>query len=260
MMQTTTQKPLSGLRILVTRPTEQAQSLSSRLTQLGATTIEVPTIKIIPAKESAAFDEALRNVASYHWLIFTSVHGVNFFAERMQKLKIPRDLSENVRIAAIGPSTAKALELAIKKADYVPSEFLSEKIVEGLGDVNGKRVLLPRADIAPKTLPTALRARGALVDELIVYRTVLPIELTPDRLNSILAGGLDLVTFTSPSTVRNMAEVLGNRELLRSLKDVKVACIGPVTEKAANELGITVDIVAKTHTIEALVEAIVNEI
>ena len=260
MMQTTTQKPLTGLRILVTRSTEQARTLSDRLSQLGATAVEVPTIKIVPAEENAAFDNALRNVESYHWLIFTSVHGVHFFAERMRKLKIPRDLPESVRIAAIGPSTAKALELAIKKADFVPDEFLSEKIVEGLGNVNGKRVLLPRADIASKTLPTVLLTRGALVEELIVYRTIVPPELTSERLNSILASGLDLVTFTSPSTVRNMAEVLGHHQLVRLLKDVKVACIGPVTEKAANDLGIAVDIVAKTHTIDALVEAIVNEI
>jgi uroporphyrinogen III methyltransferase/synthase len=259
-MQTTTHKPLSGLRILVTRPEEQARALSGRLSRLGAATIQVPTIKILPTEDNEAFDKAVTGVTSYDWVIFTSVHGVHFFTERMQALKVPREIIENVRVAAIGPSTATALELAIKKPDYVPKQYLSEKILEGLGDVNGKRVLLPRADIASKTLPAALRARGALVDELTAYRTVVPPELTSERLNSILAGGLDLVTFTSPSTVRNLAEIVGHRELASLLGRVKVACIGPVTEKAANELGIAVDIVAKAHTIDALVEAIVDEI
>jgi uroporphyrinogen-III synthase len=259
-MQTTTQKPLSGLRILVTRPAEQAQALSDRLSQLGAATIEIPTIKIVSTEDSEAFDKAVRGVALYDWVIFTSVHGVHFFTERMRALKVSRELFENVRVAAIGPSTATALKLAIKKPDYVPKQYLSGKILEGLGDVNGRRVLLPRADIASKTLPAALRAQGALVDELAVYRTVVPPELTSERLNSILAGGLDLVTFTSPSTVRNLAEVLSQRKLGSFLRQVKVACIGPVTEKAANELGIAVDIVAKAHTIDALVEAIVDEI
>jgi uroporphyrinogen-III synthase len=259
-MQTTTQKPLSSLKILVTRPAEQARTLSDRLSRLGATTIDVPTIKILPTSDNEAFDKAVRELELYDWVIFTSVHGVRFFTERMQALQVSRETFEKVRVAAIGPSTARALELTIKKPDYVPKEYLSEKILEGLGDVNRRRVLLPRADIASKTLPAALRARGALVDELTVYRTVVPPELTSERLNSIHAGGLDLVTFTSPSTVRNLAEVLGRPELGSFLRDVKVACIGPVTEKAANELGIPVDIVAKAHTIDALVEAIVDEI
>jgi len=259
-MQTTTQKPLSGLRILVTRPAEQAQTLSDRLSRLGASTIEAPTIKIVPTEDNEALDKAVRCVTLYDWVIFTSVHSVHFFVERMQALNVPRDLLENVRVAAIGPSTASALEHTIKIPDYVPKQYLSEKILEGLGDVNGKRMLLPRADIAAKTLPAALRARGALVDEITVYRTIVPPALTSERLNAILASGLDLVTFTSPSTVRNLAEVLGRRDLERFLRKVKVACIGPVTEKAANELGIAVDIVAKAHTIDSLVEAILDEI
>jgi len=259
-MQTTTQKPLSGLRILVTRPAEQARALSDKLSRLGAVTIEIPTIKIIPVADDEAFDKAVKSVGTYDWVIFTSVHGVQFFADRMEAMNVPRELMDDVQVAAIGPSTAKALQLMIKNPDYVPKQYLSEKIVEGMEDVKSKRVLLPRADIASKTLPVALRARGAFVEELTVYRTVVPPELTSERLNSILAAGLDLVTFTSPSTVRNLADVLGQRKLVSFLREVRVACIGPVTANAANELGIAVEIVAKAHTIDALVEAIVDEI
>ena len=256
----TSLKTLEGVKILITRPEKQNIPLSAKLRNLGATTIELPTITILPPNNTDPLDKSILGILRYDWVIFTSVHGVHFFVERMQALNVPRDLLENVRVAAIGPSTASALEHAIKIPDYVPKQYLSEKILEGLGDVNGKRVLLPRADIAAKTLPAALRARGALVDELTAYRTIVPPELTSERLNAILASGLDLVTFTSPSTVRNLAEVLGRRELESFLRKVKVACIGPVTEKAANELGIAVDIVAKAHTIDALVEAIVDEI
>jgi uroporphyrinogen III methyltransferase/synthase len=259
-MQTTmTNKPLSGLKILITRPKGQAQSLSEALSALGATTIEVPTIKILPASNLTAIDEAAMHLNRYDWVIFTSVQGVHFFKERLDELQIPASVFEDIRVAAIGPATATALEDAFKKADYVPAQNLSEKIVEGLGDVSGMRILLPRADIASKTLPTALRARGALVDELVAYRTVIPQEPTREELSSLL-GRVDLVTFTSPSTVQNLANMLGQRDFKSLVRKVKVACIGPVTEHAARRLGIAVDIVAKTHTVKALVEAIVNEI
>lgn len=126
--------------------------------------------------------------------------------------------------------------------------------------MKGKRILLPLADIASKKLPDLLRKRGALVEEVVTYRTIIPPDLTPDRLARIFAGGVDMVTFTSPSTVRNLARVLGTNELGQVLSTVKVACIGPVTVEATKGFGINVDIVSKIHTIDALVEAIVDEI
>lgn len=259
-MQEASLKPLSGMRILVTRPIEQAQTLSEKLRGLGATTIELSTIQIVPAANSVALDRAVRIVGEYDWVIFTSVHGVRLFMERMVELKIPAEILRKIRVAAIGPATAAALECAGKRPDYMPDDYLSEKIVEGLGDVKGRRILLPRADIASKKLPLLLRERGALVDEVVAYRTVRPTELTAERVRSILADGVDLVTFTSPSTVRNMAQVLGVQQLGRLLENVKVACIGPVTVQEAKEFGMDVSIVAHVHTIDALVEAIVNEV
>jgi uroporphyrinogen III methyltransferase/synthase len=165
-----------------------------------------------------------------------------------------------VQVAAIGPSTAAALKTLGKEPDYVPKEFLSERIVSGLGDLNGKRILLPRADIASRALPDRLREQGAHVDEVVAYRTVVPEDSSLARLQEILNHGLDVVTFTSPSTVRNLAHVAQVGDLGIMLSGVKVACIGPVTAEEAKSFGVHVDIVASNHTIEDLVEAIVNEI
>jgi uroporphyrinogen III methyltransferase/synthase len=165
-----------------------------------------------------------------------------------------------VSVAAIGPATATALKNVGIRPNYVPDEFLSEKIALGLGEINGQRFLLPRADIASKKLPDMLRKRGALVDEVVAYRTVVPDDLTSETIHSIFGNGVDLVTLTSPSTIQNLAQVLGQEDLKMLLRNTRVACIGPVTVQAAKELGLDVNIVAMTHTVEALVEAIVNEI
>ncbi len=258
-MQAASLKPLSGMRILVTRPNEQAQNLSEKLRGLGATTIELPTIEIVPVTNTAALDRAVRSLGEYDWVIFTSVYGVRFFAKHMADLKIATEILKEVKVASIGPATGAALERIGKKPDYMPNEYLSGKIVEGLGDVRDRRILLPRADIASKRLPALLHERGALVDEVVAYRTILPTDLTPERVKSIIADGVDIVTFTSPSTVRNLAQVLGAQQLDRFLGNVKVACIGPVTVQEAKEFGMDVSIVAEAHTTDALVEAIVNE-
>jgi uroporphyrinogen III methyltransferase/synthase len=260
MMQTANLKPLSGVKVLVTRPLVEAQSLSNQLRALGATAIELPTIEIVPPESYDQMDRAIRSLGSYDWVIFTSVHGVGYFIDRMSALSVPVETLNKVHVAAIGPATASALEQSGKTADFVPSEYLSELIVPGLGDLHGKRVLLPRAGIASKRLPALLRKRGAVVDEVIAYRTVIPRDLTRQRLKSVLSGGVDFAAFTSPSTIRSLATVVSDHELQRSLESVKIACIGPVTADAVKELGLRVEVVARNHTIGALVEAIVNEV
>jgi len=259
-MQAAALKPLSGLRILVTRPLQDAQTLSEKLRALGATAVELSTIEIAPPESFDQLDRAIRSLEDYDWVVFTSVHGVEYFVDRMDALSVPLTTLNEAQVAAVGSATASALQQAGKTPDYVPSEYLSELIVPGLGDLRGKRVLLPRASIASKKLPTLLREGGAVVDEVVAYRTVIPRDLTPQRLKSVLSEGVDLVTFTSPSTIRNLARVIGDSELERFLRNVKIACIGPVTAHAVRELGLDVEVVAKNHTICALVEAIVNEI
>ncbi len=259
-MQANSLKPLSGMRILVTRPIQQSQVLSEKLRHLGATPIELPAIEIVPIEGTDSLDRALRSLREYEWVIFTSAPGVNHVLRRMSELKMEEKTLQKVKVAAIGPATASALEQAGKKPDHIPAEYLSEQIAHGLGEVKGKRILLLRANIASKRLPDMLRERGALVDDVVAYRTVIPKDLTRGRLKSIFDDGLDLVTFTSPSTVRNLAQILPDGGLQRFLRNVKVACIGPVTVEAVKEMGIRVDIVARNHTADSLVEAIVNEI
>jgi uroporphyrinogen III methyltransferase/synthase len=259
-METSSLKCLEGVRILITRPKEQNLLLSTKLHNVGATTIELPTITILPPNTTDRLDKSILRILQYDWVIFTSVHGVRFFSQRLQALGEPSDKLKKVKVAAIGPATATALEGLGKEPDYVPTQYLSEKIADGLGDVKGKRILLPRADIASKKLPELLRHRGAKVEEVVAYRTVVPADLSADRLKSVLNQGIDVVTFTSPSTVRNLAQIVGANELEVLLKGVKVACIGPVTAEATKKLGIHADIVARTHTIDDLVEAIENDI
>jgi uroporphyrinogen-III synthase len=259
MMQSVSAKPLSGMRIVVTRPKSQANTFSEKLRSLGAVAVELPIIAIAPPNDFAQLDGAIRRLNEFDWVVFTSVHGVEYFLNRMSTLGISFDLLKSRKVAAIGPATARALVDAGKFPDYIPAQFLSMRIVEGMGDLKGKRVLLPRADIASAVLPGTLRDKGAVTDEVVAYRTVLPGELTAEAVRSVFREAVDLVTFTSPSTVRNLSRVLGENELVDVLRRTKVACIGPVTAEAAKELGVAVDLVANTHTIDALVEAIVND-
>jgi uroporphyrinogen III methyltransferase/synthase len=258
-MQKTSLKPLSGMRIVVTRPKSQAGALSEKLRSLGAVAVELPIIAIAPPNDFAQLDALIRRLNEFDWVVFTSVHGVEYFLNRMSATGISIDLLKSRKVAAIGPATASALTEAGKIPDYVPTEFLSQRIADGMGDLNGKRILLPRADIASEALPLILREKGAVADEVAAYRTIPPAELTAGRVRSIFEERVDLITFTSPSTIRYLSRVLGENELPDVLRSTKVACIGPVTAEAANELGVTVDLVANTHTIDALVEAIVND-
>ena len=257
-MTQTTIKPLTGKRILVTRASTDAAILSRKLQNLGATTIEVPTIEIQSPQRMEEMNTAIENIQKYDWIIFTSAHGVESFIDRMAALRVSMDSLRNAKIAAIGPATSESLQRAGRNPDFVPEKFLSEFIAQGLGDLQGKRILLPRADIASKQLPSLLSGKGAIVDQVTAYRTVIPNELTSEKLKAAFDAGVDLITFTSPSTVHNFFEALGNNR--NYLNNVKVACIGPITFEAAKEEGIIAHLVADPHTIDALVEAIENEI
>jgi len=250
--------PLSGLRIMVTRSADQARILSTKLRSLGATTIEIPMIEVTSPSDTGPIDRSLRDLSKYDWVIFTSVHGVEFFLQRLTVLQIPFSSLSRVKIATIGPATSTAIQNIGRSPDYVPSEYLSENIAPGLGRLDGKRILLPRADIASEKITIQLREKGACVDEVVAYQTMVPRELNRDRLRTALESGVNVVTFTSPSTVRNFANALGRAGVSEYLNNVKIACIGPVTAEAAKQLGMVVSIIANPHTIDALVEAIAS--
>jgi uroporphyrinogen III methyltransferase/synthase len=249
-------KPLFGKRVLVTRSREQASALSQRLRELGAEPLEYPAIAIAQPKDIAPLDEAIARLPTYDWLIFTSANGVRSLVDRMSEKRLDMQALARLKIAAIGPATAQALARYGLRVDYLPEVYTSEEIAAGIGDVAGQRILLPRATRAPKQLAQALRGKGAVVDEVAAYRTLAV--GAPDELKALLADGqIDIVTFTSSSTVRNLAASLQGLTPADVLSRCLVACIGPVTARTAARLGIRVDVVAKEHTIPGLVEAIV---
>jgi uroporphyrinogen III methyltransferase/synthase len=250
--------PLFGRRIVVTRAKGQADALSSKLTALGAETIEVPTIEIRAAADYASLDRAIENLASYDWLIFTSVNGVKFFLDRLDRSAT--DLRAlRAKICAIGPATRTAIEALHVKVDLMGKEYVAESLLEAFHnhDLTGKRVLLPRAAVARDLIPAELNRRGAVVDVVEAYRTVTP-ESMPHRISEIFhaARRPDWITFTSGSTVQNFAAAAG----VEILRGIHVASIGPITTSAARELGIEVTAEALEFTIDGLVEAILTSV
>lgn len=250
------QRPLFGKRILVTRARSQASKLTAKLENLGAEVFEAPAISMAdPADNYAALDQAIDHLQDYQWLIFTSANGVGrFFARLFQADKDVRALGY-AKIAAIGSATAEKLKQYGIVADVIPGEYRAEGIIEAL---KGKlpphaKVLIPRAEEAREILPETLREMGAEVDVAAAYRTVCGQVDGKALAAEIQDGQFDMVTFTSSSTVKNLVEIIGSADLL---KDVKTACIGPITADTAKSLGIDPDIIAKEYTIDGLVEAI----
>jgi uroporphyrinogen-III synthase len=256
--------PLAGTRILVGRARHQAGSLSTSLRSLGATVIEIPFIEIRKPQSYQALDEALKNVRNYDWLIFTSTNGVEAMWKRVRKLRITRTKLKHLQIAAIGPATKKAIVKRSLKVKMVPEEYIAESVVKGLRDkVNGKRVVLIRAKVARDVIPEELRAAGARVDVVEAYETVVP-EKSRVRLRGLMKNAArrpHIVTFTSSSTAKNFAELLGQSKTSASsvglLKNVQFASIGPVTTATLRELQMPVAIEAREFTMGGLIRAIV---
>ena len=256
--------PLAGTRILVGRARHQAGGLSASLRSLGATVIEIPFIEIRKPQSHRPLDEALKNIANYDWLILTSVNGVEAMWERFRKLRLTRRTLAHLQIAAIGPATKKAIVKHGLKVKMVPEEYVAESVAKGLRDkVNGKRVVLIRAKVARDVIPDELRSAGAEVDVVEAYETVVP-EKSRARLRALMRNASrrpHIVTFTSSSTVKNFAELLGNSKAgsisAGLLKHVQFASIGPVTSGTLRELQMPVAIEAREFTMGGLLRAIV---
>jgi len=256
--------PLAGTRILVGRARHQAGSLSASLRSQGAAVIEIPFIEIRRPQSYQPLDNALKNIKSYDWLILTSANGVEAMWERARKLRIPRRNLKHLQIAAIGPATKKAIVKHGLKVKMVPEEYVAESVVKGLRDkVNGKRVVLVRAKVARDVIPEELRQAGAQVDVVEAYETVVP-EKSRARLRALMKSAVrrpHIVTFTSSSSAKNFAELLGNFKpdspSASWLKHVQLASIGPVTSATLSELQLPVAIEAREFTMGGLIRAIV---
>lgn len=249
-----------GKRILITRAREQSEEFSSRLNRLGAEVVEFPTIEIVPPSNWKSLDQAINRITSYDWIIFTSANGVHFFFRRLvEKRKTRRSLS-SIKICAIGPATAERATKEGIRVDFIPRKFVAEAVLHGFKKmgVEGKRVLLARAKEARDVLPIGLRKMGAEVDIVEVYRTIKP-RGGARRLRKLLEDKkIDMITFTSSSTVTHFAELLKGGDLDKILKGIAIACIGPITARTATEQGMKVHLQPKQYTIPGLTQAIVK--
>ena len=248
-------KPLFGKRVLVTRSRTQMSVLSEMLAEEGAQPIELPTIEFSDVEDYSPLDSAIAALHTYSWVVFTSANGVEAFFSRMGVLGGDSRAFGGVKVAAIGPATAAALAQRGIMADFVPDKYVSEAIVQHMEsvDLKGARVLLPRADIGREELAEGLARLEAQVEQVCVYRTVMPQDSRGKAVCLLRDGNIDMVTFTSSSTVRNLLDLLDGDRLL--LQGVKIACIGPITARTAQELGLRVDIIAQEYTVPGLVRA-----
>jgi uroporphyrinogen III methyltransferase/synthase len=251
-------KPLFGKRILVTRRKEQAGALSERLSLEGAEPIEIPAIEIEMAPSQVHLDNVLSQLSEFHWLLFTSVNGVEFFFSYLHRHGLDSRKLYGVKICAIGEVTATVLGKYGIQPDLVPQEYSSYGILNSLkGEgIKGKRLLLPCSQMVNKELVNGLSELGAEVVPVVAYCT-LPVGSGDGKVKELLVKGeVNAITFTSPSTVRGLINLMeGNVE---ALNKVVIACIGPVTAAAATESKLRVDVIAKKYTTDGLVEALVE--
>jgi uroporphyrinogen-III synthase len=251
--------PLAGKRVVITRPEAQTSQLITLLREAGAIPIIFPTITIVPITANDALDLALSKLHAYDWVIFTSANSVRVIVERMAALGLPQAHLNRCQVAVIGPATAAALADQGVHVDLQPHEYVAEAIFEALaarGPLAGRKFLLLRADIARAALREQLAARGAIVEEIPVYRTVCG--RADPAAYAELRGGVDVLTFTSSSTVRYFFEMLGG-EALTIASHALVACIGPITAQTARGFGLRVDLVANEYTVPGLLNALMEK-
>jgi len=253
-------RPLFGRTVVITRAREQASDFKAELEDLGARCIEFPTIAISPPPSWQPLDDAIKNLSQYDWAIFTSVNGVRFFMQRLLAAGLDARALSGVRLAAIGPKTAEALQDMMLRPDLVPSEYRAEAIIEAMAaeNVRGKRFLVPRAMVAREILPDKLREWGAQVDIVPAYETTLPTEKVPEVTELFKNGEVDCLTFTSSSTVTNFFSLLGKEKILPHLDKTKIACIGPITADTAKSFGLETAIMPSDYTIRGLVDSIIS--
>jgi len=250
-------RPLWGKRILVTRAQHQANELSQLLREQGAIPVEMPVIKICPPSTWEELDQAIHTLKKYHWIIFTSVNAVEVFFQRLYALNLDTRWLGGIKIGVIGPATARALEGRGLRPDYIPKTYTHQGFLAELNpeDIVQCQVLLPRAAIAGKELSEGLARLGAEVHQVTAYQTTSTTEeeISPGK-QMLLEEKIDIITFTSASTVTNLLAILGQK--WEVINRARTACIGPITAAALTEKGLKADIMATEYTIPGLVEAI----
>lgn len=249
------------MKVLITRPHAQADEFAEKLRVAGFEPIFFPVIEIQPIENNVVLERAIEKFNCYEWVVFTSVNAVEAVAltagAKLGALaQSKRGQGLVVRVAAIGPKTADILRKYDIEPDFIPDEYIAEAIISGLGNVKNKWILLPRAEIARQELPNAIAKAGGIAHEIIVYRT-LPAEIDMDGL-SALKSGMDIITFTSASTVENFVALCVQKGLdpLNLPHNPLFACIGPITEQAAREVGFENIVAAEKYTTDGLIDTI----
>lgn len=255
-------RPLFGRRIVVTRSREQGEDLMDMLEERGAEAIPAPMIRIVPPDDVAPLEAACAAAGTFDWIVFTSANAVDSFMTKLLELGDVRDL-KGVRICAVGPATASKISRFGIRVEAVPAEHHAEGVLEALktSGIKKKRFLLPRSDIAREVLADELRRAGGDVTEVVAYRTTTtPLERDSDHdiYRMLLDRKIDAVTFTSASTVRNFVQIYGEDQAVDLLNTTVVACIGPVTAEAAQQLGIQTTIMPQRYTVPDLVDFLVD--
>jgi uroporphyrinogen III methyltransferase/synthase len=256
-------RPLSGRRIVITRASEQAPELVERLEEQGAAVTVLSSIRIVPPDEYEQLDEAITQLGSFDWVVFTSVNGVRAFASRLWHQGRDWRALHRARVAAIGPATARELERMSLRPDLVPSRYVAEGILDEIGNVAGQRILLPRTDIARPTLAEQLRVRGADVREVVAYRTVTELPDVELLRKALVDERPDAIAFTSSSTVRGLVEGLIASQLGEPravLRDIALACIGPITAETVRGYGLVPTVSAEEYTMDGLTEALMRHL
>ena len=250
--------PLLGKKIVVTRARAQASDLIALLRKYGAECIEIPTIKINPPKNILPLKKSIDNISSFDWVIFTSVNGVQFFFDTLYSQNKDVRILGHLKFACIGPVTKKILKKYGIISDVLPETYKAESVVKAFSgiEIKGKNILIPRAKDARAVLPQELKKMGAIVEEVTAYETSL-VDNDKDTLVKMLENNdIDIVTFTSSSTVKNFAELLPSDKFEKLINNVSSACIGTITEKAARSRGFSPEIVATDYAIDGLMSSI----
>jgi uroporphyrinogen III methyltransferase/synthase len=252
-------RPLFGKRVVVTRARAQASDLIALLEEQGADCLQCPTIAIREMDEYTVLDQAIAELNTYQWVVFTSVNGVEHFYKRLYLTGKDSRALHTAKIAAIGSQTAAALAERGIQADFVPKEFRAEGLLEGFGaELAGVRILIPRAEEARELLPEELGKRGAQVNVAPTYRTIIEAEEAASLIDALQKKQVDAVTFTSSSTVKNFLKMLEGQDVKAVMQGVLVAAIGPITVDTAKEAGLQVDVMAEEYTVRGLTEALVS--
>ena len=251
-------RPLFGKKIMITRSAAQSGKLADILTERGAMVIECPTIRIEKPKSWKPLDMAIRNFSGYDWVILTSGNAVHAIFQRIDTIGLDARVISKCKVCAVGPGTADVIRSFGIRPDLVASDHSSEGVVAEFSgkDMGGVKVLYPAAELTREIIPRRLREMGAIVDRPTAYRTILPDRLPPEVITVLEKRSVDCVTFTSPSTVKNLAELLGKERFADMKNEVAIASIGMVTSKACRELGLRVDIESSASTLTDLSDAI----